>query len=278
MVVGTQVMEQSLDIDFDILISDLAPIDLLLQRAGRLWRHKRVQRPVAHAEFFVISPEPVSNPSPDWLKDLRGTQAVYQDTAVLWYSARALFAKTHLLLPQDVRALVETVYNPAIQTPLGLERLSQDAKGKAQAKLGIAWQNLMNWQEGYAQTNGLWQSDMVIPTRLSDPSLTYRLAVWANGQLAPLCPGEKAWAMSEINLPIRYVKTLPEETGARKMALKVLREGWSKWEQEIPVLILTPDTAGMTGQVIDPKGHRRQITYSSEHGFIVLPDGKTENS
>lgn len=52
-VVGTQVLEQSLDIDFDTLISDLAPVDLLLQRIGRLWRNRKytnrsVNKPVCY--------------------------------------------------------------------------------------------------------------------------------------------------------------------------------------------------------------------------------------
>ena len=78
--IATQVIEQSLDLDFDLLCSDLAPVDLLIQRAGRLWRHEREPRPVPGPELLVVSPEPVPDPGPGWIRDLLpGTAAVYGD-------------------------------------------------------------------------------------------------------------------------------------------------------------------------------------------------------
>lgn len=67
--VATQVVEQSLDLDFDLLATDLAPVDRLIQRAGRLWRHKREGRPLPAAEMVVLSPDPVADPHAGWIRD-----------------------------------------------------------------------------------------------------------------------------------------------------------------------------------------------------------------
>ncbi|MBU2820920.1 CRISPR-associated helicase Cas3', partial [Acidithiobacillus caldus] len=98
--IATQVVEQSLDLDFDELISDLAPVDLILQRAGRLRRHKRdrigqrVDGPDQRGTptLTVLAPPWTDDPDPHWLRNaLPGTAAVYRDEdARLWLAMKRL--------------------------------------------------------------------------------------------------------------------------------------------------------------------------------------------
>lgn len=107
--VGTQVLEQSLDIDADFLVSRFAPSDLLLQRMGRLWRHVDTPRP-AHAvpEMWLLAPD-LSRAIADPYRAFGSTAAVYSPY-VLCRSLQSWQDLTQLNLPLDIRALLEHSY------------------------------------------------------------------------------------------------------------------------------------------------------------------------
>lgn len=101
-VVGTQVLEQSLDIDFDLLITDLCPMDLLLQRIGRLQRHKRTDRPRGYenAECVVLGTDEL----------LSASEKMY--TRWLLLRTRELLP-AEIVVPRDIDELVCAVYSEA---------------------------------------------------------------------------------------------------------------------------------------------------------------------
>ena len=115
-VVSTQVLEQSLDIDLDLLITDIAPVDLLLQRMGRLHRHVRGKgqsgrpRALRQARCIITGVEDWNGGLP---KFAAGIDAIYQP-ALLWRTIAALRERVDhtgcLMLPEDIAALVERVY------------------------------------------------------------------------------------------------------------------------------------------------------------------------
>lgn len=101
-VVGTQVMEQSLDIDFDFLVTELCPMDLLLQRIGRLHRHTdRAARPLP-LQIVQCAVLDTGDESFD-----AGGKAVYGEW-LLWRT-RQLLPQT-VTLPQDIPGLVQNTY------------------------------------------------------------------------------------------------------------------------------------------------------------------------
>ncbi|KAF0126161.1 MAG: CRISPR-associated helicase Cas3 [Elusimicrobia bacterium] len=111
--IATQVAEQSLDLDFDLMVTDLAPIDLILQRAGRLWRHRRAARSVAGPALFVAGlagKEPPSFDKPLWWG------AVYREDILLrtWL---LLKGRKTISLPDDIDSFVRTVYESEAEIP-----------------------------------------------------------------------------------------------------------------------------------------------------------------
>lgn len=120
-VVGTQVLEQSLDVDFDLMVTDLAPIDLLLQRAGRLHRHARDGRPeaVCRPKLLVTGADWEQLPS----QPARGSVHVYGRAKLLRAAAvlQLHFAQGYLDVPADLPRLVAEGYSPDLSPPPGWE-------------------------------------------------------------------------------------------------------------------------------------------------------------
>ncbi len=106
-VIATQVIEQSLDLDFDVMISDLAPMDLLLQRSGRLHRHK-VNARGDHENCLWIAEPLVKDGLPQFD---RGDTYVYQEYVLLrsWLVLKERDGWA-IQIPDDVAGLVEGVY------------------------------------------------------------------------------------------------------------------------------------------------------------------------
>lgn len=100
-VVGTQVLEQSLDIDFDVLITDLCPIDLLLQRIGRLHRHDRPRPPRLRQPLCFVT-----GAGQDELDS--ASAEIYSKYLLMRTKARL---PQRVTLPEDIPHLVQDVYD-----------------------------------------------------------------------------------------------------------------------------------------------------------------------
>ena len=147
-VVGTQVIEQSLDLDFDVMITDFAPVDLVLQRMGRLHRHDSrsssertpaYRKPVCYVrgvETFGSHDE-----APDFP---RGSKAVYEPMILLSSYAQLLphFDGEPIRTPADISPLVQKTYqeNASTEIPEAWSEVYENAKqecekGKDQAEV-----------------------------------------------------------------------------------------------------------------------------------------------
>lgn len=146
-IVATQVVEQSLDLDFDVLVTDIAPMDLLLQRLGRVHRH---QRPDSARPLWAQQPKMwvrgIEDPGSDhhppefgYVQELIYTRAILLKT---WALLQERIDTQGIEIPQDIPKLVQATYGDAPIVPaawsdameyaqMQLEAQQSDARNKA---------------------------------------------------------------------------------------------------------------------------------------------------
>lgn len=124
LLIGTQVMEQSLDLDFDWMASEIAPIDLLLQRMGRLWRHltrtNRAMKDGSPKRFYVLCGDKCADEPPELPPY---TNWVYEKYVLL--RTRLALKAGGLRLPHCIEPLIKAVYDDP--NPVGLSEVWQSA-------------------------------------------------------------------------------------------------------------------------------------------------------
>jgi CRISPR-associated endonuclease/helicase Cas3 len=136
LVVGTQTLEQSLDIDADWLVTDLVPGDVLLQRLGRLHRHAERNRPEGFRtpRALVLVPESDLETALDEAGRVHSVYAaagygsVYDDVRMLELTRRFVVERGHIVVPDENRLLVEEVTHPARLETLVGERWQRHAE------------------------------------------------------------------------------------------------------------------------------------------------------
>jgi CRISPR-associated endonuclease/helicase Cas3 len=184
-VCATQTVQQSLDIDADLMFTDLCPMDVLLQRIGRLHRHAGRARPPGFETARCVVLTPAERNLSRLLKpsgEARGLHGlggeIYSDLRIIEATWRRLESGRPFHLPSQNRELVEHAQHPA-----ALASIEEDGPlwaahsahigGRGAAGRGLAQLNLVDWSCGFgdidAEARLAFPRDGArVPTRLGE--------------------------------------------------------------------------------------------------------------
>lgn len=235
-VVATQVVEQSLDLDFDCMVTDIAPIDLILQRLGRLHRHQRLpgDRPqwAQKPRLYVRGMQelPTENSSPVFAP---GVDAVYQPALLLPTCSELSLhvgAERVLKVPSEIPSLVEAVYSsphvlPAWEDTYQRFRQQFDseletARKKSESFRAELSRSVREFSEVWAAQSGdLSDEEGAAQVRDTEPTLEVVLVQKVgDGYYAPL-----PWLVEDVESPALPVGFTPDTDAAYLLAQCTVR-------------------------------------------------------
>lgn len=264
--VATQILESSLDCDFDVMVSDIAPMAALIQRMGRLWRHMDLRphgsRAVPEPVLHVLSPDPGEVKDARWLQAVLGGGAHVYPLALQWRTAEVLFRAGKIEPPGDLRGLVEAVHGAdAGDVPEALLKAEWQAEGKDHAARAQGARNALDFALDFRQGAEGWE-DSEFPARLGKPVRRLALARWQGGRLVPWVEGETladSLALSEVSVSERRlaVYDLPDQSAPQIAAFTA---DWPDWRRKaVTVCPVKGD-----GRIVEG------LRYSAEKGFLFV--------
>lgn len=248
--VGTQVIEQSLDIDFDWLISFICPVDLLFQRMGRLHRHPK-KRPEMNENPLctVVMHKTINLNSTKSIQDSYGLHnLIYQNTRALWRTQQLLQQHTEVRFPKAYRDWIEHVYQQEAfqdEPELLKELFNEYQNGQFASKL--VSKELTSADTFFGDTEG----NASLLTREGEMNLSVIPIIEQNGKRCFLDgedvpkPKDKynreQLSQNSIGVPNSWRSKLPEsQDGLYYLPMQETEEGW-RFDYEQGYLLYTKD-------------------------------------